>query len=74
LLEIPSPKDSLIIVATSLKYMVQVNGKIKQTVNKKFMPSAVVGFLSFYIFSIWTLNRAVIPVLIMGKSFDNPDV
>jgi hypothetical protein len=45
LLEIPSPKDSLLIVAAALKYMVKVNGKIKQTVNKKFMPSAIVGVL-----------------------------
>jgi hypothetical protein len=44
-LEIPSPKDSLLIVAVSLKYWVQINGKIKQTVNKKFMPSGVVGIL-----------------------------
>jgi hypothetical protein len=45
LLEIPTPKDSILIVAASLKYMVSVNGKIKQTVNKKFMPSGVLGVL-----------------------------
>ncbi|HEY1870263.1 MAG TPA: hypothetical protein VGG71_04350 [Chitinophagaceae bacterium] len=45
LLEIPTPKDSLLIVAASLKYLVQINGKIKQTINKKFMPSGVVGIL-----------------------------
>ncbi|HEY2348179.1 MAG TPA: hypothetical protein VGH64_04140 [Puia sp.] len=45
LLEIPTPKDSLLIVAASLKYRVQINGRIRQTVDKKFMPSGVIGMI-----------------------------